>query len=147
MNDNAILPCGVFATVDEASRFSTRLATYVRCGYLAFFVAWAMFATFILVYAQLIYQLLGQKAESSFTRSWVIGLGMSQVIDLQSVLLSAAEVLLAMTVLETLWLTTNSLWMQKTADMTWTSVGLSDTAASASQHITHHIRFFKSVTP
>ena len=106
-----------------------------------------MFATFILVYAQLIYQLLGQEAESSFARSWVIGQGMSQVIDLQSVLVSAAEVLLALTVLETLWLTTNSGWMQKTADMMWTgSVGTSE-AASSSSYITQHMRFHKCVKP
>jgi hypothetical protein len=65
---------------------------------------------------RLIYELLGTRAEADFMSSWGIGVGLGQVQDMKGVLVSAMEAVLVLTVLEMLWLQSNSTWMESMTD-------------------------------
>jgi hypothetical protein len=57
-----------------------------------------------------VYNLIGVKAERDFTRSWGIGIGLSQVSDAQALIVSTMQALTVVTVLEMLWLVHNANW-------------------------------------
>ena len=59
---------------------------------------------------RLVYNLLGVKAERDFTRSWGVGVGLSQLSDAQALIVSTLQALAVVTVLEMLWLVRNASW-------------------------------------
>ncbi len=64
----------------------------------------------------LVYRLMGDAAEGSFTRGWGVALAISQATQFQSLLLVALESALLLTVLETLWLVSNRPWFEAHID-------------------------------
>ena len=62
------------------------------------------------------YELLGVRTETAFMNSWGIGIGLGQVQDAQSVIVSACEAVLVLTVLELLWLQQNGTWLEQYVD-------------------------------
>jgi hypothetical protein len=75
-----------------------------------------VYGVFIIVYGRLIFDLLGTQAESAFLITWLTGQGFGQLSSAQGMLVSACELVLAATVLESMWLTPNINWLQKLAD-------------------------------
>jgi hypothetical protein len=59
---------------------------------------------------RLVYNLIGVKAERDFTRSWGVGIGLSQLSDAQALITSTLQALAVVTVLEMLWLVHNANW-------------------------------------
>jgi hypothetical protein len=59
-----------------------------------------------------VYNLIGVKAEHDFTRSWGVGIGMSQLSDAQALVMSTLQALAVLTVLEALWLVQNANWQE-----------------------------------
>ena len=74
-------------------------------------LAWIVFA-----YGRLVYNLLGPAATASFSNSWGIGVGLGQLNDASSLVVTVAEALLVVTVLEMLWLVQNGNWMETYVD-------------------------------
>ena len=58
------------------------------------------------------YNLLGVKAERDFTRSWGVGIGLSQVSDARALIMSTLQALAVVTILDLLWLVQNSSWYE-----------------------------------
>ena len=68
------------------------------------------------MYARLIFNMLGGEAGDSFTRSWGISIGFAQAQDARDALVSIAETVAMLFVLEGLWLLPNVAWMERTLD-------------------------------
>ncbi len=60
----------------------------------------------------LIYKLLGDKAQSEFARSWGISYGMNAVTEWQDIAVEAVKGTVALIILERLFLTRNSSWLE-----------------------------------
>ena len=123
--------------------FSARCDAFRRFGLCCLFASWAVYGMFILVYGRLIYDLLGNQAESAFLITWLTGQGFSQLSSAQGMLVSACELVLAATVLESLWLTSNINWLQKLADTrsivkSTAHAGVAGLAGYARAHINFH---------
>jgi hypothetical protein len=144
----ACLPAGVFATRAAAEAFSARCDAFRRFGLLCLFASWAVYSMFIIVYGRLIYDLLGEQAQSAFLVTWLTGQGLSQLSSAQGMLVSACELLLAATVLESLWLTSNVNWLQKLADSRCVIKGSARAGVSGfAGYARSHINFHKMTTP
>ena len=100
----------------EAATLSRVTAKYRRGALVVLYAVWGIFAWIIFVYGKLIFQMLGPKAESRFVESWGIGIGLNQVQEARDLLSSVLQVVLAMTVLEMLWVLTNARWLEANAD-------------------------------
>lgn len=142
------LPAGVFATRAAAEAFSARCDAFRRFGLFCLFASWAVYSMFIIVYGRLIYDLLGEQAQSAFLVTWLTGQGLSQLSSAQGMLVSACELLLAATVLESLWLTSNVNWLQKLADSRCVIKGSARAGVTGlAGYARSHINFHKMTTP
>ena len=63
------------------------------------------------------YKLLGAAAQAQFTKTWAIGVGISQATQFRDMLLAAAQGLAVLTVLDSLWLVGNAAWLEDHADL------------------------------
>ena len=75
-----------------------------------------MFSWLIIAYGKLVYKLLGVRAENDFISSWGIGVGVGQAQDVRALMISALEAVVAMTLLELLWLQSNGAWIEEYVD-------------------------------
>jgi len=92
--------------------FGLTTTTMKRAGFVVLHLVWGVFAWIIFAYGRLVYNLLGPKATADFTASWGIGIGMGQVSDMSDGLKAALEAVLIATILESLWLRSNSRWLE-----------------------------------
>ena len=99
-----------------ALRFDRLAGRFAQAGYALLVALWAVFLWMILVYGRLINKLLGMSAQEAFTRSWGIGVGMVQLQDARGVLVSVAETVLALLLLEALWVMPNDAWLERAMD-------------------------------
>ena len=67
---------------------------------------------FTLVYGGLVYQLLGDKAESAFARDWGVGLAIDHASQWKSVLQSSLEAAVILTIMDRLSLVPGSKWLE-----------------------------------
>ena len=118
------------SSVEPSDDFNTRalsedgsaveLATYkhrvVAIGIAATAICWAMFTWFIFTYGMLIYRLLGEGAESSFSRSFGISYGMGAAQEWKDVAIEACKAAVILVILETLFLTPNPKWLEEHID-------------------------------
>jgi hypothetical protein len=71
--------------LDPDSRLGAGLATQIKMesfsvvGLCAVYLIWAIMAWIIFTYGSLVYRLMGDAAQESFTRAWGVGLAISQV--------------------------------------------------------------------
>jgi hypothetical protein len=100
----------------EAAPHDRATDAYKRAGYLLILLTWAICVWMILVYGALIYRLLGPEAEATFTRSWGIGVGLGQLKEARAVFITAAQTVLALLILEALWLAPNVAWLENAVD-------------------------------
>ena len=70
---------------------------------------------FTLVYGGLVYQLLGDKAESAFAHDWGVGLAIDHATQWKSVLQSSLETALVLTLMDRLGLVPGSKWLEARA--------------------------------
>ena len=70
----------------------------------------------IFVYGKLIYQLLGPKAEETFISTWGVSVGLGQLSEAQDTGIAIVQTAMALTVLELLWVVTNTRWLEDTVD-------------------------------
>jgi hypothetical protein len=70
----------------------------------------------ICVYGGLTYRLFGAAAEARFTQSWALGVALSQAYQLRDVVLVALQGLLAVVLLESLWLQRSAAWFEAYVD-------------------------------
>lgn len=68
------------------------------------------------MYGKLIYQLLGPKAEEVFINTWGVSVGLGQLSEAQDTGIAILQTAMALTVLELLWVVTNTRWLEDTID-------------------------------
>ena len=66
--------------------------------------------------AQLIYELLGESAEQSFTHSWGVSYGVSAAAEWKSIFKASIRAALVIAVLERVYLTTHTEWLEDSVD-------------------------------
>ena len=64
----------------------------------------------------LIYKLLGDQAQSEFARSWGISYGMNAATEWKDIAIEAVRATIVLIILERLFLTRNSAWLEEHAD-------------------------------
>ena len=64
----------------------------------------------------LIYKLLGDQAQSEFTRSWGISYGMNAATEWKDIVVEAVKATVILIILERLFLTRNSSWLEEHMD-------------------------------
>ena len=126
-----------------AHAFDALTLAWCHAGFVFLYAVWAVFSWIIIVYGALIYRLLascrrahapcsapadtraprtrffdpqGPQVEESFARSWAVSIGLGQLSDMQSFLITTVQVLLAATVLDALWLLPNRRWLETQLD-------------------------------
>ena len=89
-----------------------------------------------------LYDLLGEAAERAFVTSWGVGVGVvGQVQDFRSLLISAAEAVLALTLLELAWIQSNPSWFESNVDFLSVLNTVPTAAAVAAGSSWRHARF------
>jgi len=101
----------------KAARSFERVThAYKIAGVTALAACWGVLLWIVFVYGALVYDLLGDAAERSFVTSWGVGVGIGQVQDFRALLVSAAEMVLALTLLEMAWVQSNPSWFETNVD-------------------------------
>ena len=133
-------------TAAAAARHDRATEQYKRAGYVLVLAAWAICVWMILVYGALIYELLGPTAEATFTRSWGVSVGIGQLQELRQVLRTAAQTAAALLILEALWLSTNSVWLESMMDEASVQATLlRRTSVTLAARVRTYARFNKAV--
>jgi hypothetical protein len=86
----------------------------------------ACLSQLIFAYGSLMYKLLGAAAQASFTKTWAIGVGISQATQFRDMIITAAQGLAVITVLDSLWLVGNGAWLEAHADLVCVDATLRD---------------------
>jgi hypothetical protein len=102
--------------LDAAKAFDALTLAYRYAGFVVLYTTWGVFVWLIFVYGKLIYDLLGPSVEEEFARAWAVGVGLNQLNDLQAFVVTTAQVLLAATVLDALFLLPNVRWLETQVD-------------------------------
>ncbi len=63
------------------------------------------------MYGSLLYTLMGEKAQESYTRGWLLGLATSQLAQFKSLLITGLQGAAVVLVLELLWVVGNKTWL------------------------------------
>jgi hypothetical protein len=112
-------------------------AFFIGLGVAATYVCWTIFAwvraiapaanasrltrhatqQLIFAYGSLMYKLLGAAAQASFTKTWAIGVGISQATQFRDMALAAAQGIAMLTILDSLYLIGNCNWLESHADL------------------------------
>ena len=87
-----------------------------RAGFVLLLAAWGICLWMILVYGALIYKLLGPDAESTFIHSWGISVGLDQADQARSVMIATVQSVAALLILEALFMSPNSAWLESMTD-------------------------------
>jgi hypothetical protein len=98
--------------LDAAKAFDALTLAFRYAGFVLLYATWGVFVWLIFVYGKLIYDLLGPSVEEEFARAWAVGIGLHQLSDLQAFVVTTAQVLLAATVLDALFLLPNVRWLE-----------------------------------
>ena len=146
----ALIPAGSASggTVRSAHAFERLLHAYRLFGIAAVAACWAIMLWLIFVYGTLVYDLLGEAATRAFITSWGVGVGVAQVQDFKSLLLSCAETLLALSILEVAWLQSNATWFQSNVEylsVLHTLAAEQERAGTGMRFISAYARFYKGV--
>ena len=104
------------SSVRSAQSLSTYKRVVVLAGFVGTYITWALFAWFIFTYGMLIYKLLGDQAQSEFARSWGISYAMNAVTEWKDIAVEAVKATVIMIILERLFLTRNSAWLEEHMD-------------------------------
>ena len=99
-----------------ANKFDALTTRFRYIGFCVLYATWGVFAWIILVYGQLIFRLMGPAVERDFVRAWGAGIGLSQLSDMQSFLVTTCQVLFLALILDALWLLPNTRWMETQLD-------------------------------
>ena len=67
-------------------------------------------------YGMLIYKLLGDQAQSEFARSWGVSYGMNAATEWKDIVVEAVKATIILIILERLFLTRNSAWLEEHMD-------------------------------
>ena len=117
-----------------------------RAGFVLIAVAWGICLWMVLVYGALTFKLLGPDAEATFTRSWGISVGLDQADQARSVLVTAAQTVAALLVLEALYLSPNTSWLESMADEASVAAALLRSGAvNLAARVRSYARFNKAV--
>ena len=101
------------ATARAFDVFTTRCR---YAGFVVLYLTWAFFTWLVIVYASLVVDLAGSGAVSDFTTTWAAAVGLSQLADLRSMLVTTLEALLLTVLLDALWLMPNRRWLELQVD-------------------------------
>ena len=102
--------------LDAANAFDAKTTAWRKAGFVVLYAFWAVFSWLTITYGALVYQLMGAGAEQQFLRAWAVGIATGQLSELQSFATTTLELLLAMTVLDALWLLPNLRWLETHSD-------------------------------
>lgn len=102
--------------VAAAQAFDALTTRFRYAGFAFLYATWGAFVWIVLVYGNLIYELMGPAMERQFTLAWAAGVGLDQLQSLQSFIVTALEALLLITILETLWVMPNGRWLETQLD-------------------------------
>ena len=101
------------ATARAFDVFSTRCR---YAGFVVLYLTWAFFSWLVITYASLVVDLAGSGAVSDFTGTWAASVGLSQLADLRSMLITTLEALVLTVLLDVLWLMPNRRWLELQVD-------------------------------
>ena len=101
---------------EAQAHFSMVTTRFKHVGYVVLHLAWGVFAWIVFAYGRLVYNLLGPAAEQGFTKSWGIGIATGQVSDASGALQAALQAVLLATIVEALWLMSNTGWLESYLD-------------------------------
>ena len=141
----------------EAARSFKRVTNAYRAfGLAAVAACWGIMLWLVFVYGALVYDLLGEAAETAFVKSWGVGVGVGQVQEFRALLVSAAEAVLALTLLELAWIQSNPTWFESNVDylsVLNAAVPAAAAAGASSWRDSHfgvstraYLRFYKGVS-
>ena len=101
-----------FASAAELQASKRRLTAFGLAGV---WLVWAIFAWFIFTYGMLIYKLLGEGAEQSFSSSFGVSYGVGAAAEWKDIGKEAAKAALILVILERLHLTNPVAWLEARA--------------------------------
>ena len=102
--------------LDAAHAFDAKTTAWRRAGFVVLYTVWAVFSWLSITYGGLVYQLMGAGAEQQFLRAWAAGIATGQLSEFQAFATTTLELLLAMTILDALWLLPNIRWLESHSD-------------------------------
>jgi hypothetical protein len=110
-------------------------------GFCAVYVCWALFSWFIFVYGMLIYTHLGGDAQESFSRSFGISYGLSQVSEWRDVASEALRTIVVFALLERLFLTPPAAYLEDHIDFLSVQAVMLTEKLSFAGRVRTHLRF------
>jgi hypothetical protein len=98
------------------AHFGAVTTRFKYVGYVLLNLVWGFFAWIVFAYGRLVYNLLGPAASRDFSNSWGIGVAIGQANDASGLVTAALQAVLILTILELLWLHTNTAWLESYVD-------------------------------
>jgi hypothetical protein len=98
------------------AHFGVITLRFKYAGYIILHMVWGVFAWIIFAYGRLVYNLLGPAASRDFSNSWGIGVAIGQANDASGALTASMQAVAILTILEVLWLMTNTSWLESYCD-------------------------------
>jgi hypothetical protein len=103
-------------SMQAARRLRLHKRLLMSAGVLGLAATWALFIWFIFAYGMLVYELLGERAEQSFARSWGVSYGLQALREWKAIFQAALKAALVVAVLERLFLTPPRTWLEEAVD-------------------------------
>jgi hypothetical protein len=98
------------------AHFGAVTTRFKYVGYVLLNLVWGFFAWIVFAYGRLVYNLLGPAASRDFSNSWGIGVAIGQVNDASGTVTAVLQAIVIITILELLWLHTNTAWLESYVD-------------------------------